>query len=196
MEFKRAIFFDRDGTVNVQERYMPGDPEYGTPAGGYVRTWLDFRFVDDAEEAFRLLAPTDYEIVFVSNQSGIERGFAKEEDVRTIFFRMGEHIFDWSGKMIDSYFCPHMPGECACRKPKPGMIYAAALANNISLRRSWMIGDGPNDMKAAWNAGIRQMIRIYEGPFAHPRRLEFNRAGGYPVGTLLEAVKLAIEHGR
>lgn len=195
MELRPAIFFDRDGTVNVQARYSPGDPEYGIL--GYVCSWEDFEFVPDAEEAFSLLRGTEYEIIWISNQSGIERGKATRADVDDIFYRMGSHIFKWSGKRDYAYYCPHV-GEtgCACRKPKPFLIGKAAIELNIDLRRSWMIGDSPNDMKSGWNAGIRQLIRICEGQFEQPNRFRFNTAGGYPVRTLLEAVELTIVSGK
>jgi D-glycero-D-manno-heptose 1,7-bisphosphate phosphatase len=194
MRLRPAIFFDRDGTVNVQNRYEPRDPEYGTPAA-YVCTWDDFEFVSDAQESFELLRPTDYEIIFISNQSGIDRGFAEYADVEHIFLRLKDHIAEWAGKRSRSYFCRHEPElGCACRKPKPGLIYLAAITYDVDLRRSWMIGDSHSDMTAAWNAGIRQLIRICDDrPLTQP---QFNIAGGYPAPTLLEAVKLAIRHGR
>lgn len=194
MHLKPAIFFDRDGTANVWPRLPSDDPRSGTPAD-YVNTWEDFEFVPDAEKAFRLLAPTQYEIIFISNQGGIGGGFTTTDHVVEIFQRMGERVGRWADSEVASYFCPHAADlGCACRKPKPFMIGMAAIELDIDLSRSWMVGDQHVDMTAAWNAGIRQLLRICDE--RSPPWLQFNVAGGYPVPTLLEAVTLAIRHGR
>ena len=63
--------------------------------------------------------------------------------------------------ITESLFCPHLDEHnCACRKPKPGMIWHLAVKHRIDLGRSWMIGDSHSDIMAGWNAGIRRMVRI------------------------------------
>jgi D-glycero-D-manno-heptose 1,7-bisphosphate phosphatase len=106
------------------------------------------------------------------------------------------HSFQW-------LICPHTPEDkCSCRKPQPGMIYAAAFQHELSLKEAWMVGDvGPptagkedqlSDLKAGWMAGIRKLVRIGEG---ESQRAEWkrNRLDGKPFPNLARAVEFMLE---
>ncbi|MDP2704198.1 MAG: D-glycero-beta-D-manno-heptose 1,7-bisphosphate 7-phosphatase [bacterium] len=143
MKKHKAVFLDRDGTINV---YKPD----------YLWKIEDFLWIPEAKEGLRILSKTDYKIVIVSNQSGVGRGYYTKEDV--------ERLHDWmleeckkEGIRIDAiYYCPHHPDEgCLCRKPKPGMIHRAAEELVIDLKKSWMIGDNPKDIEAGHAAGLK-----------------------------------------
>ena len=106
----------------------------------------------------------------ITNQPVVARGLCGIEDVENIHKKM-ETLLGKEGAYLDAiYYCPHHPhkgyeGErpelkidCDCRKPKPGMLLKAAADFNIDLSRSWMVGDGENDVKAGLNAGCKTAL--------------------------------------
>ena len=152
-----AIFLDRDGVINQDT--------------GYVSHSDDFIFIDGVIDAMKQLKQKGYQLVVVTNQSGIARGLFSEKD----FIRLTEWM-DWSladrGVDLDGiYFCPHHPTEgsgsetrvCDCRKPAPGMFLEAAAELNINLAASYMVGDKVSDMKAAEAAGVGHKILVRTG---------------------------------
>ncbi len=152
-----AIFLDRDGVINQDT--------------GYVSHSDDFIFIDGVIDAMKQLKQKGYQLVVVTNQSGIARGLFSEDD----FIRLTEWM-DWSladrGVDLDGiYFCPHHPTEgsgpetqvCDCRKPAAGMFLEAAQELNINLAASYMVGDKVSDMKAAEAAGVGHKILVRTG---------------------------------
>ena len=145
---KKAVFLDRDGTLNIDH--------------GYVHKIDDFQFIEGSIDALKELKEMGYLLVLVTNQSGIARGYFSEDQ----FLQLTEWM-DWSladrGVDLDGiYYCPHHPEgkgeykeECECRKPKPGMLLQAADDFNIDLASSYMIGDSKNDILAGKNAGCK-----------------------------------------
>ena len=153
---QKAIFLDRDGTIN---KYV-----------GFLRDIEQFELIDGAAEAIRLINESGYLAIVVTNQPVIARGEASFEELDTIHNKM-ETLLGAEGAYIDAiYYCPHHPhkgyeGEvpelkidCDCRKPKPGMLLKAAQDFNIALSQSWMIGDGENDVKAGQAAGCKTVL--------------------------------------
>lgn len=141
----RAVFLDRDGTVNVDKDYMY-KPE-------------DFEFEKGVVETLKYLYSKNYRLIIITNQSGIARGFYTAEDVD----RLHEHInilakmngFEFEG----FYFCPHMPEDgCDCRKPRTDLIEKAAQIHNIDLEHSYMVGDKESDIIAGKNAGLTTIL--------------------------------------
>jgi D-glycero-D-manno-heptose 1,7-bisphosphate phosphatase len=154
----KAIFMDRDGVINKWEH---GDKD--VPESWYVLKWEDFEFLPGVMDAFKLIAASDYLAIIVSNQSGIERGFATYDEIDGIFDFMSSEIYDGAGIMPEYYFCPHSPDAgCACRKPSPGMLYKAAIEHDIDLSKSWMVGDSDTDIWAAKAAGITKLIKVID----------------------------------
>ncbi len=150
---QRAIFLDRDGTIN----------EYV----GFVRTPDELKLCDGVAEAIKAINASGRLAVVVTNQPVIARGEVTVEGLNEIHAKM-ETLLGEKGAYIDRlYYCPHHPHsgyegeikelkiECQCRKPAPGMLLKAAEELNIDLSRSWMIGDGENDKKCALRAGCR-----------------------------------------
>ena len=140
---QKAIFLDRDGTIN---KYL-----------GFLRN-------------IRKINESGYLAVVVTNQPVIARGEVSFEELEEIHNKM-ETLLGKEGAYLDAiYYCPHHPhkgyeGErpelkidCDCRKPKPGMLLKAAADFNIDLSRSWMVGDGENDVKAGLNAGCKTAL--------------------------------------
>ena len=150
---QKAIFLDRDGTIN---QYV-----------GFLRKPEELFLIPGAAEAIRLINESSYLAIVVTNQPVIARGEVTVEELNTIHNKM-ETLLGAEGAYIDAlYYCPHHPhkgyeGEiaelkidCECRKPKPGMLLQAAEDFNIDLGQSWMIGDGENDVLAGKSAGTQ-----------------------------------------
>ena len=148
---QKAIFLDRDGTIN----------EYV----GFLKDIEDFRLIDGTADAIRMINGSDFLAIVVTNQPVIARGEVTLEELQEIHNKM-ETLLGQKGAYLDAiYYCPHHPDkgfegeraeyklECGCRKPKPGMLLAAAEEYNIDLSRSWIIGDGEADVRAGQAAG-------------------------------------------
>lgn len=153
---QKAIFLDRDGTIN---KYV-----------GFLRNINEFELIDGVTEAIRKINESGYLAIVVTNQPVIARGEVSFEELEEIHNKM-ETLLGKEGAYLDAiYYCPHHPhkgyaGErselkmdCDCRKPKPGMLLKAATDFNIDLSQSWMVGDGENDIKAGINAGCKTVL--------------------------------------
>ena len=153
---QKAVFLDRDGTIN---KYV-----------GFLRNIDEFELMDGVTDAIKKVNASGYLAIVVTNQPVIARGEVSFEELEEIHNKM-ETLLGKEGAYLDAiYFCPHHPhkgyeGErpelkfdCDCRKPKPGMLLKAALDFNIDLAQSWMIGDSENDVKAGQNAGCRTAL--------------------------------------
>lgn len=161
---QKAIFLDRDGTIN----------EYV----GFLRSPDEFRLLDGVSEAIKKINSSGCLAIVITNQPVIARGEVTFAGLEEIHNKM-ETLLGRDGAYLDAiYFCPHHPhkgyaGEipelkfdCDCRKPKAGMIFKAANDFNIDLSASWMIGDGENDVLCGINAGCKTAI-IGENPSAN-----------------------------
>ncbi len=148
---KRAVFLDRDGTINVEKEYL-----YRAE---------DFEFIPGVPEAVRALNDSGVMVVVVTNQSGIARGYYTEDDVENLHRHIAGELKK-QGAHIDAWlYCPHHPSgrgsyalPCDCRKPLPGMLREAALRYNIDLEQSVMIGDKHADIEAGLAAGCRTIL--------------------------------------
>ena len=152
MQKKRAIFLDRDGTINEEV--------------GYIEHLDRLRIIPEAYEAIRLINLSGFIAVVITNQAGIAKGLFNEDFVIKTNERLQEFLGQ-KGAAIDAfYFCPHHPTEgvppyrmvCDCRKPAPGLFYQAARDMAIDLAASYMIGDRYRDMEAAHRAGVKGVL--------------------------------------
>src|SRR5215216_6470850 len=124
------------------------------------------RLSDGALEALRMFQEMGYQLIVVTNQSGIARGFFPESALGKLEDRLREILASANIVLNGFYYCPHHPQgkvseyafECSCRKPQPGMILRAALDHELDLSASWMIGDILNDMEAGNLAGCRTIL--------------------------------------
>jgi len=150
MILKRAVFIDRDGTINEES--------------GYLCKREDCRFIPGALEAIAQLNKAGFLVVVVTNQSGIARGYYSEADLDKLHLYMSREIATAGGLVAGWYHCPHHPefpaGEyqCDCRKPLPGMIQRAAHELGIDLTSSWMVGDKIADVYAGIAAGCQTIL--------------------------------------
>ena len=129
----KAIFLDRDGTINV---------DYG-----YVGSVDRFKFIDGAIEALKILYDLGYLLIVISNQSGVGRGFFTCDDVEYVNRYILEEL-EKKGVVISAiYYCPHVDSDnCDCRKPKLKLFYDAVKKYNIDLNSSYAIGDKERDL--------------------------------------------------
>lgn len=145
---KKVIFLDRDGVINVDVNYL-----YRIE---------DLTFMPGALEALALAVRAGYELIVVTNQSGVARGYYTEDDVKKLHTYMGKKMEEQGAPVLQFYYCPHhekgtVPAYtmvCDCRKPEPGMILKAMEDYSIDRAKSFMIGDKPSDVEAAHRAGL------------------------------------------
>lgn len=143
----KTIFLDRDGVINKEINYL-----YSID---------DFIFTDGIFDACRHFLKLGYQIIIITNQSGIAREFYSDQDFQILTKWMLNQFAKKGIKILDIFYCPHGPkSNCNCRKPKPGMILEAKNKHNIDLELSWMIGDNEIDIKAANTAGIKNTILV------------------------------------
>ena len=135
----KAIFLDRDGTINVEKHYL------------YRKE--DFEFLPGVINALRSLQRAGYLLIIITNQSGIARGYYTEEDFQKLNDWMVSELKRQGVMIADVYYCPHLPDsqipayrkDCECRKPKLGMYRQAILDFNIQIGQSYAIGDKIRD---------------------------------------------------
>jgi D-glycero-D-manno-heptose 1,7-bisphosphate phosphatase len=146
----KTVFLDRDGVINKEV--------------GYLHKIQDFEFIDGVFEACLYFQSLNYQIIVVTNQSGIGRGYYDEDDFHIINNWMLGQFKNKGIEILDVFFCPHDPeSNCDCRKPKPGMFNQANEKHNIDMEKSWMIGDKEADVAAANSAGIKNTILVKSG---------------------------------
>lgn len=140
MAQKRYVILDRDGTI-IRECHYLSDPD-------------QVELLPNTIAGLKLLSENGFGLVVVTNQSGVGRGYYDLERLAAIHQRL-EALLEREGVRLDGiYFCPHTPAdECACRKPRPGMLMKAMADLHISLSDSYMVGDKLCDIEAGQRVG-------------------------------------------
>ncbi len=138
-----TIFLDRDGVVNRGRR-------------GYVRTPKDFEFLPGAIDGMRLLQDAGRRLVLVTNQDAMGWKLLSERELRAIHESMLAGLREQGVSLAEIYFCPHnVLSDCPCRKPRPGMLLAAARDLGVDPQTAWMIGDKVLDVQTGRAFGCR-----------------------------------------
>lgn len=153
---QKAIFLDRDGTIN---KYI-----------GFLRNIDDFELLPGVSKAIGRINRLGYLVIVVTNQPVIARGEVTSEQLEEIHNKM-ETLLGRDGAYVDAiYVCPHHPDkgfegeikelkiDCDCRKPKPGLLLQAASDYCVDLKQSWMVGDDERDIAAGKNAGCKTTL--------------------------------------
>lgn len=149
----RAIFLDRDGTINVEKNYL----------------WRseDFEFLPGVPQALKSLQDAGFLLVIVTNQSGVARGYYSLSDVERLHHYVKQQLLGFDVTIAGIYVCPHHPDgvtnspfsiKCPCRKGEPGMLLQAAEDLGIDLSQSYMIGDKASDIEAGHRAGCSSFL--------------------------------------
>jgi len=175
----KAVFLDRDGTVNV-----------GVPTHERVDSLDKVTILPNTLDALHQLARLGYVVFFVSNQAGVAEGLITLEQFDEINNKVIELITPSGIKITKTYLCPHSEGsECECRKPKPQLLLDAAKEFDIVLGQSWMIGDRPSDIMTGVNAGTRTILVRTGVPTVE------SKEATHTAPSLLEAVQYIATHG-
>ncbi|MDR0550947.1 MAG: HAD-IIIA family hydrolase [Spirochaetaceae bacterium] len=189
---QRAVFIDRDGTLNTLRLGSAPPPL----PHKFVTRPEELQLLEGAAEAVRLVNSAGLLAIVITNQPVIARGLCSLETLTAIHRKLETDLGKEGAYLNAIYFCPHHPDkgfageaaeykiDCACRKPKPGMILQAAGRFNIDVRRSWMIGDSFRDVDAGKNAGCKTIYIDYDGR---------ETGADFVVSSLLEGVKIILQ---
>lgn len=153
---QKAVFLDRDGTINVYKDFLTDID--------------DFELIPGVADAIKKINALGYLAIVITNQPVIARGEISWDQLEEIHNKMETELGKEGAYLDGIYFCPHHPHkgydgeivelkiECDCRKPKPGMILKASKDFNIDLSQSYMLGDSENDIKAGIAAGCKSIL--------------------------------------
>lgn len=193
---RKAVFIDRDGTINemvYDETHglldSPRRPEQVVVTAG-------------AADFIKGVKALGYLAVVVTNQPGLAKGTLTAGELDAVHARLAELLAAEGAAWDDLRYCPHHPDggatpcaeyvkSCVCRKPQPGMLVEAAKTYDIDLLRSWMVGDGLNDMQAGQAVGCRSILltKLKVGQLEKALEMGGREPDGI-VGGLAEALEL------
>jgi D-glycero-D-manno-heptose 1,7-bisphosphate phosphatase len=167
---RRAVFLDRDGTLNVER--------------DFVRAPAELELLPGVVPALHRLRAAGFRLVVVTNQSGVARGYFDEAALARIHERLHALL---DGLPLAYLHCPHHPSAggggytraCVCRKPSPGLIDRAAALFDLDLGGSWVIGDSARDVLLARARGMRSVL-VHSGKPVEDARRDLARAGYRP----------------
>ena len=148
----KAIFLDRDGTINEEM--------------GYINHLSRFKVFDFVYEAIRILNNEGYKIIVITNQSGLARGYFDKSLLERIHSNLLTDAQKNKARIDKIYYCPHHKNgiiaeyskECDCRKPKPGLLLKARDEFNIDMSQSYIIGDRYKDMQFGLKNGLKTIM--------------------------------------
>lgn len=174
----RAIFLDRDGTINKDIEYLH-EPD-------------KFEFLPNAVSGLRKMQDMGFKLAVVTTQAGIGLGYFTKED----FYKVNRQMFKLlssSEIVLDKiYFCPHSKGDkCKCRKPESGLFQRAKEDLNIDLEKSYMIGDKSSDIEAGKRIGCKTILIKHDNPDS-----EFDVQPDYVAEDLLDAAEYIFKEER
>ncbi len=191
---RKAVFLDRDGTLNE-------DP-------GYLDRPEKLKLLPGVARALQELKQEGFSLIVVSNQSGVGRGLIKRDAIEAIHARLNELLLEEQSQgenaslppaLIDSFeLCLHTPeDQCSCRKPSPELLIHAALRKGLTLSTSFMVGDKYSDLEAGWAAGCRAAVLVRTGMGSETERGWLNpsasdavqKKADFTAGTLADATR-------
>ncbi|HIJ99039.1 TPA: D-glycero-beta-D-manno-heptose 1,7-bisphosphate 7-phosphatase [archaeon] len=177
VSLKKAIFLDRDGTINEDNL-------------NYIKSWGEFKFLPKSKSAIRQLNRAGYLVIVITNQAGVGKGLYAEKTLNEINQKMQDEL-----KLADAhadaiYYCPHSKEEaCNCRKPKTGMIDKAVKLHKIDLSKSWIVGDSvKHDIPLGKSAGLKTIL-VKSGRIPNQEEI-MSAHPDYVVEDLMEAVQV------
>ena len=152
MQENRAVFLDRDGTINVDK--------------GYLYKPEDIKYLPGVLDALKFLQDMGYLLIVVTNQSGIARGYYTEEQYLELQDWINSDLRSKGIFLTKTYYCPHLEGakickydiKCDCRKPKTGLYWKAVAEFNISLKDSFVIGDKESDLSLVEDSDVKGIL--------------------------------------
>ena len=146
MSTEKYVLLDRDGVINHD-------------SGDFIKSPDEWLPIDGSLEAIALFNKNGYQVIVITNQSGVGRGHYSDAtltDMHTKMSRMAEAL---GGKISHIYYCPHLPdADCKCRKPKPGMLEQFSKDAHVALDDIYFIGDSLRDLQAGIAAGAKPLL--------------------------------------
>ncbi len=178
----RAVFLDRDGTVNTEVDYLS--------------SVKDLRLTKNAAKAIRILNQNKIKVIIVTNQSGISRGLFSIDDLENVHDELRRRLRGKGAHIDVIYYCPHHPDDgCLCRKPGKGMFEKAAKDFDLKLNKCYVIGDKLTDIKSAHNISARGiLVRTGYGKLEQDKLRDADIAPEHIAENLYEAVKWIIKN--
>lgn len=185
---QRAIFLDRDGTMNVSK--------------GFISNADDLELIPGTIEAIKAINKSGALAIVITNQPVIARGECSFEELHNIHNKLKTLLGEKGAFVDDIFYCPHHPDkgfegevpelkfDCECRKPKTGMIDEAVKKYNIDLSKSYMVGDSTMDLELARNAGVKSVL-VDTGFAGNDGK--YDRSCDIEAKDLLDAVKKIIK---
>lgn len=185
---QRAVFLDRDGTMNISK--------------GFISKAEDLELIPGTIEAIKAINKSGALAIVITNQPVIARGECSFEELHNIHNKLKTLLGEKGAFVDDIFYCPHHPDkgfegevpelkfDCECRKPKTGMIEEAVDKYNIDLSRSYMVGDSTMDLETARNAGVKSVL--VETGFAG-NDAKYNRSCDIKAKDLFDAVEKIIK---
>jgi D-glycero-D-manno-heptose 1,7-bisphosphate phosphatase len=141
-----AVFLDRDGVINANR-------------ADHILSWDEFTFLPGALKALSLLNAARVPVIVVTNQAVVGKGLLSVAALDDIHARMCAAVLATGGSIFEVLYCPHLASaNCACRKPKPGLLQLAAEKYNFDLTKSFYVGDALSDITAGTAAGCRCVL--------------------------------------
>ena len=188
---QRAIFLDRDGTMNVSK--------------GFISKADDLELIPGTIDAIKAINKSGALAIVITNQPVIARGECSFEELHNIHNKLKTLLGEKGAFVDDIFYCPHHPDkgfegevpelkfDCECRKPKTGMIDEAVKKYNIDLSKSYMVGDSTMDLETARNAGIKSVL-VNTGFAGNDGK--YDRSCDIEADNLLDAVDKIIKDFR
>jgi D-glycero-D-manno-heptose 1,7-bisphosphate phosphatase len=140
------VLIDRDGVINRD-------------SADYIKSVAEWVPLPGSLEAIAALTQAGFDVVVITNQSGVARGLFSEETLAAINDEMCRQAAEAGGRIAAVFYCPHHPDDgCECRKPKPGLLHDAARRFGVPLATVAFIGDKQSDIDAAIAAGARPLL--------------------------------------
>lgn len=186
MSLNKVIFLDRDGVINQDS------PDY-------IKKWAEFFFIPGSITAICDLSRAGFDIIIVTNQSGIGRKLIKPSDLNEMHENLTQKIAASGGRIKDIFVCPHRPEEnCICRKPCSGMIDAAQRKYTVDLTTATMVGDSAKDIECGQNAGVGRTILVKTGNYKTAQKIlaEKSIQPDYVAFNLFSAAKWIVTHAK
>jgi D,D-heptose 1,7-bisphosphate phosphatase len=174
---KRAVFLDRDGTLNVDHNYL-SDP-------------AQLQIIPGTGPALRRLMDAGFLLFIITNQSGIGRGYYTVEDMHRVNERLCAELAKDRVRFERIYFAPEAPEQPSRgRKPSPQFLFDARDEFGVDLAQSYMIGDKLIDLECGWNAGVKRSILVRTGYGAEVEKKNAGAIGrAAVVNTMTEAAE-------
>lgn len=143
---KKYVLLDRDGVINQDSTQ-------------YIKTPDEWQPLPRSLEAIAMLNKCGYKVVVITNQSGLARGLYDRNMLEQIHAKMLDLCEQNKGKIENIFYCPHLPDDnCACRKPKPGLLKQFSRRYKTNLNNTYFVGDTLQDIQAGYNAQAKPLL--------------------------------------